>query len=220
MDGQVNRQKDGQVDGWIERWGAVTVHGWMDRWKETGRWMERWGERGTNAWMDRWTEGWMIAREGLRKTQVPSGQGAQGPPWVWLMACFCCTETPCHAERRTGPEVKALAVIWVVRASTSAPFSVSWSSLPCQLYWAVPRLKGDGKAEMTWERRRRFVPLQTVSLCGQIRPKWSGTDMWDRALGSLSSFQVSFNTVMMPLCITKSKTVSISSTYECKLLLC
>lgn len=197
------------------------MHGWMDRWKETGKWMERRGERGTDVWMDGRTDGRMDdCMRRPQETQVRSGQGAQGPPWVWLMACFCCTETPCHAERGTGPEVKALAVTWVVRPWTSAPFSVSWSSLPCQLYWAVPRLKGDGKAEMTWERRRQFVPRRQCLCAGQIRPKWSGTDVWDRALGSLSPSQVSFNTVMMLLRITKSKTVRISSTYECKLLLC
>lgn len=197
------------------------MHGWMDRWKETGKWTERWGERGTDAWMDGRTDGQMD--DCMRGPQEsPSSLRAGGPgATVGLVDGMFLLHRDSVARREGDwPRGQGPGCHMGCATLDKCPL-LSVLVLP-----ALPAVLGCPQAQGRWQRRNDLgkaeavCPPQTVSLCGQIRPKWSGTDMWDRALGSLSPSQVSFNTVMMLLRITKSKTVSISSTYECKLLLC
>ena len=131
-----------------------------------GEWREGWMNGET------WMDGQMTAQEGHRKTHVPSVQWAQGPPCVWLMAGFCCTEPQCHAERGALAQSSRpwMSVMQVVRSWTSGPFSGSWSALPGQLYWVLPRLKRDSKAEMTWKRIRRMHYPLADSVCVRADP--------------------------------------------------
>lgn len=77
--------------------------------------------------------------------------------------------------------------------------SADWggSSLPCRLGWVVPRLRGDDKAAVAWEKVRCSCPCKRCECMGRSGRMQSATEMGNRVLGFLSPSHISFDTDML-----------------------